>query len=738
MSNRPRIFPHVSDGAFGLATLSRIRRDYLEEAFVFLWFLILTLYLVLQREYPYLYDDEYGVLGSAAVLAGYDWATPAGMHFYGFGLSILVVPLYKLALDPVTLYRAVLSVNGLLVTLSAVLAVRTVKLFSLPISRLARVGVIIAAFCYPAVLFYAGLAMGETVLLFCFMLIAHSLVSLVGHHEPKYVTPILLGVGLGLAPYAHARGLVFWLAAMPVFWLALRAKWLAPKTTAIAVLSAVLVAAALAGVKTWLIANFYTEVRSGTGSAVGFMAERLALLEPEQLIVIARVAFGQLAYLMTSSFGLLLGGLVGILAAARPLRSALGNHGGSVDAGSQRLAIAATLVGLSFVMMFVISVIQMGKPVRADHFFYGRYNEVMLPPVLLAALLLFAAFESGQRGARFMWLAAGLILAVLLMLGVSQFPAEIFERKMFWNPLSGWFVHIHGPWKIQPLMIMIGTLIGGFVLAIALAFSRRAFVLAAAAMFTAAALHNYSIQHHGGDKAWSWYAKLGESYGTSLTGKEIALVGDTLMRRLSGEALQFAMPRARVTFDPQRAGGAVATLDLTGKSCNEQDTVERVGKVSLCVYDEALRSEMEKSTARIPSAPPARSRQPARLRMEGAEIVTGGVVGRACAMAANFFYSSWGRYCLPSVTVHVEREGLNGEEWQQLGLFITDSAGNWLGEMRADLDGHGLARNEAVTVEVPVNFGAIMPPGNYTLHTAVVDDEGWDWRSVASIRLTLE
>lgn len=63
MSNRPRIFPHVSDGAFGLATLSRIRRDYLEEAFVFLWFLILTLYLVLQREYPYLYDDEYGVLG---------------------------------------------------------------------------------------------------------------------------------------------------------------------------------------------------------------------------------------------------------------------------------------------------------------------------------------------------------------------------------------------------------------------------------------------------------------------------------------------------------------------------------------------------------------------------------------------------------------------------------------------------------------------------------------------------
>jgi hypothetical protein len=257
-------------------------------------------------------------------------------------------------------------------------------------------------------------------------------------------------------------------------------------------------------------------------------------------------------------------------------------------------------------------------------------------------------------------------------------------------------------------------------------------------MFTVAALHNYAIQHRGGDRAWSWFAKLGGAYGASLSGKEVAMVDNTTMGWISGEALQFAMPRARVTFDPQKAGEAGAILDLTGKSCSAGNTIERVGNVSLCVYDEALRSKMGKSTARISSAPPARSRQSARLRMHGAEIVTGGVVGRVCAMAAKFFYSGWGRYCLPSVTVHVEREGLNGEEWQQLGLFITDSAGNWLGEMRADLDTHQLARNEALTVKVPVRFDWRMPPGKYTLHAAILDADGWDWRSVASINLTLK
>ncbi len=723
---------------FGFSTIKLARRDYLEEAFVFVWFLILTFSLVWQREFPYIYDDEYGVLGAAAALAGYDWSTPAGMPFYGFGLSILIAPLFKLGLDPATLYRAVLSVNGLLVSASAVLAVRTLKMFSLPISRLFRSGIVIAAFSYPAVLFYAGLAMGEVVLQFSFMLVAYSLVSLIGHREPKYAIPILLGLGLGLAPYAHSRGLVFWLAILPVFWLAIRAKWLAPKEAAIALVSAVLVAAAGSGVKAWLISNFYSEVRKGTGSAADFMAERLALLEPEQLTVIARVAFGQFAYLMTSSFGLLLAGLVGILAAARPLHSAHGNHGGIVDVGGQRQAIAAALVGLSFTLMFVVSVIQMGTPVRADHFFYGRYNEVMLPPVLMAALLYFTMFERGKRGARLMWLAAGLILAALLMLGVSWFPPEVFDRTMIWTTISGWFVHIQGPWKIQPTIIATGTLIGGLVLAMAVVISRRAFLLVVAAMFTAAALHNYAIQHHGGDGAWSWYAKLGAIYANSLSGKGIAIDGDNSMSRLSGEALQFAMPNARVMFDPQKGGEAEAILDLAGKSCSSGNTVERVGYVSLCVLDESLRADIKKSTTGTEMRPSARSRAAPRLRLDGPEIIAGGAIGRTCARAVEFFYSGWGRYCLPYAIVHVERGGLNGEERQQIGLFITDGAGKWLGEMRADLDTQKLAQNEALTVKVPVWFDWEMPSGKYTLHAAIVDKDGWDFRSVASINMTLK
>jgi len=733
-------FFRVRMGISATSIRSAFGRGYLWDAAVFLWFLALTLYLTQQREFPYLFDDEYGVLGAAAVLAGHDWTTPAGMPFYGFGLSLLIAPLYHLSLEPSTLYRAALSVNGLLVALSAVLALRTVRLVSPLSPRLFQVGAVIAAFSYPAVLFYAGMAMGETLLLFCFALIAYGLVALVGQRDPKYLTPILLGLGLGLAPYAHTRGLVFWLAVVPVCLFAWRAKWVAPKSIGIALLSGMLVAGALAIVKSWLTANFYSQVRSGTGSAGDFVINRLSLFEQDQVLVVARVAWGQLAYLASSSFGLVLVGLVAIMAALRPIRQVIGNRVVAMDDGDKRQVIAAALVGLAFVLMFAVSVVQMGRPVRADHFFYGRYNEVILPPVLIAGLLFLTTFNGTVWRVRLAWLATGLGAAALLMLGVGQFPAEIFERTMIWNPLTSWFVHIQGAWKIQPEMIATGTLVGGIVLALALAISRRVFILALAAMFTSAALHNYAIQHRGADRAWSGFGTVGATYGALLLGRQIQVVGDRRMQ-LSGEALQFALPHSRVNFAGQVAERADVFLDSTGKHCTDKNTVTRVtrvGNATICVLDEDLQAAMMKSSVLMKPPTRARSQPPARIDLDSAKVITTGVMSRACALATQFYYSRWGRYCLPTVDVSIARQNLDGTESQKLGFFITNAAGEWLGEWRADMDTAALARGETIHLHVPVQFGDTMCAGNYILNAAVVDDDGWDWRSKISAKLVIK
>jgi|GEM_PF-3645550 len=711
-------------------------RTRLSDKFVFLWFFATTLVLVWQHKFPYLYDDEYGVLGAAAVLSGHDWMARPGMPFYGFGLSLLIAPFYNLSLDPTTLYRLVLSVNGLLIALSAVLALRTVKLIfplSFPIPQLLQTGAVIAAFSYPAALFYAGLAMGETILLFCFTLIAYGFVSLVGQKVPKYFAPILLGLGLGLAPYAHSRGLVFWLAAVPVLWYALRARWVETKSIGVALLSGMLIAGVLSIVKSWLIANFYSGIASGSGSALDFMASKFSLLEPDKLVVLLRVAWGQLAYLATSSFGLVFVGLVAIVVVLRPSHTN-GNQTVAMDESTKKQRIAAALVGLAFVLMFTVSVLQMGTPQNGDHFFYGRYNEVLLPTVLIAALLFFASFERPQCYARLTWFAAGLMLAVLLMFGVLQFPAEIFERCTYFTQITGWFVHIQGVWKIQPAIIIVGTLVGGILLAMALVLSRRAFILALMAIFTAGTLHNYEHQHRRADRFWAGYGNLAKAYGVPLSGEPIHVVGPSIY----GEAMQFAFPNARVIFAGQGNSEASAILDLDGKYCTESNTMGRVGEAKLCILDTGFRNKIMQSSTPIETTPSARSCPPARIHIDQPAVETGGAVDRACALAADFFYSGWARYCLPSVEIQVSRGQLSGTERQKLGLFITNAKGKWLSEWSADLDTQELARDETIRVKSPIRFGGTTPSGNYQLNVAIVDADGWDWRSKASVRLIVK
>jgi hypothetical protein len=140
-----------------------------------------------------------------------------------------------------------------------------------------------------------------------------------------------------------------------------------------------------------------------------------------------------------------------------------------------------------------------------------------------------------------------------------------------------------------------------------------------------------------------------------------------------------------------------------------------------------------------PLEPPGvRNRPPARIRIVEHEIVTGGLLSRACALSANVFYSSWGRYFLPTVDVSIARQNLDGTESQKLGFFITNAAGEWLGEWRADMDTAALARGETIHLHVPVQFGDTMSAGNYILNAAVVDDDGWDWRSKISAKLVIK
>lgn len=705
------------------------RNFHWDNFFVFCWFLLLGGYLVGKREYPYIYDDEYGVLGAAAVLAGHEWTAPARMPFYGFGLSILIAPLYKLALEPGVLYRAVLFVNIVLVSASAAMCVAALRQLEVKISGLSRIGLAVTAFSYPAILFYAGLAMGETVLLFAFSLIVFSLSAMIGRrHANGYVFALMLGLGLGLAPYAHSRGLIFWLACLPVLGLAFYQGYLQKKLFVTTLGLASAIAATLWMVKGWLVEKFYVQVLEGTGSASEFIASRMELLDLEKLIVLGRVAWGQFAYLTTASFGLLPIAMVAlVLAICRPQAHPMGSHCDPAVAARRRMV--AALVFLSFVLMYGLSVVQMGVPVRADHFFYGRYNEVMMPPVLIGGLLLLI-LQSG-RWKRAGWLLVGLAFSAVMMLGVWFFPPEIFERKLFWNPLTSWFVYIKGQWKVVPTDVALGVFGAGLLLLGVLILSRRLFLMTLCGMFLAAVLQNFDVQHRGGDGAWSWYQEIHELYAADMVGREAIVAQDNdFIHRLRGEALQFSMPGAKIKWSGNSAdfvlqpGGGPCPAGLVGHEI----------RGNLICHSSDISPVVKKESAQVQESPAPGKNDGVRIEILNENISAGTMIDRFCAITGEFFYSAWARYCLPVVSIRVTSIDLAKAGNGRLGLFVTDEKGKWVKEMRADMTA---GRGQEV-IRIPLRFDWRIPPGNYTLNAAIINKDGWNWQTKASAALSFE
>lgn len=732
----------------GLHLFSNLTKIRNFNVFIFICFFLFTLYLSQQRGFPYLYDDEYGVLGAGAIFSGLEWSTPANMPFYGFLLSLFTFPLYWLDLEPTVLYRSILAMNAIFVASSALLAMKTIRLLPGSHSEISRIGIVIAGFSYPAIQFYSPMALGEIALLFCFFLIAYHLTVLLNSSQARIFNAIFLGIGIGMAQYAHPRGVAFVIAGFIVILYALRAKSISRKqftVTAIFALSTILL---LASVKTYLLTTFYNHEHISS-SVSSFVHSRLASLNTDGLLKLIQVSFGQLTYLLTSTFGLLIpGGAILALTTWKNVHDCEMKLKSNSDKFIAN--VSGTLSGfvlLSFALMFTASVLQLFNAQRADHFFYGRYNEVMLPALIITSLLFLVQLPKKKA---LYWIIASFFISLLSILALSFYPEEIFQRTTVWTNITSWLVH--GTWKINPKYILSGVSTACIVLAISVMISRKLFIMVLIAFFISAALHNFEVQHKGADKEWQKFDKLANKFGLAMFGMQLQAIEPDLAAKLKredlrfvfsrAEALQFAFPKAHVSFNEEGLSNADAVLDYEGWYCNEKNTVAYLDKAKFCIINESLRAKVKITAApsnfiygKSRTRPAANFKVSEKVRLDGIKI---GFIDRACTAIASNFYTGWFHYCLPAIDIIITQNGSLGNEGQQLGIFITDSKGKWLREWRVDVDNQRIARNKQVKITSFIQVPPKINKGHHWLNVAIIDSHGWDWRTTMKIRLTVK
>jgi hypothetical protein len=329
--------------------------------------LAIRLALSIPRTGPVVVADEVGYLTNARLLAGGVAGQMTEAPFYHGGYSLLLAPLLAADPNPRSSYHLVLVVN-------AVLAASLVPLVYLLLTSCFRVRPEIAvwpslaAAAYPSVTIFTQVAMSENLLLplvvlwlLCFGCFLQAVTE---------ASRLLWAAGAAAAAVwlwaAHGRMVV--VVALTVAAFAVAAGLQRERSRA-AVLGVAIVGAGFAGVH---VLDDFLVSRSWGGHAQGELGQRLSTIESLGGVgAFLRNLVGQAWYLAVATLGVLVAVASPPVLRRRPTPAGL---------------VLALLVGTG-IGLLVESALSFRTVDRPDMLVYGRYTEVVVPPLLALGLV---------------------------------------------------------------------------------------------------------------------------------------------------------------------------------------------------------------------------------------------------------------------------------------------------------------------------------------------------------------
>jgi len=355
----------------------------------FLVLLVLRLGLSLLRTGPLLVADETGYLTNARVLAGGVSGQMTGAPFYHGGYSLLIAPLVATGASPEHVYDLVLVLNALLAAaLVPLLYLLLTRAFGASPRAAAPAAIVAAA--YPAVTLLSQAAMSENLLFPLVVVWLLLAATLAGASTPRAGAVRAAAVGaVAAALYAVHGRMIVGLALCAVYLVVLAVRRTLAPAAAVAglvVLAAGVVAAR--GLDRYLVSHNYD------GRAPDEAGQRLSSLTSlDSFATVLRNLVGQSWYVLVATLGLPLLALV-----------LVGRRG--VTGGTQRRRVSLALLLALTAGLLVVSALSFPETERPDMFVYGRYVEIVFPPLLALAI---AALWERPATRRAILVAAGVV-----------------------------------------------------------------------------------------------------------------------------------------------------------------------------------------------------------------------------------------------------------------------------------------------------------------------------------------
>jgi hypothetical protein len=379
---------------------------------------VLRAALALPRTGPLIVADEVGYLENARVLAGGVPGQLSLAPLYHGGYSLLLAPLVAIGAGPTATYRLVLVLNAALAaSVVPIVWALLVRVFAVP--RRTATWCALAAGVYPSVTIASQVALSENLLvpLVAFWLLAAGALVQAETRSARLCWAFATAGAAVWLWAAHGRMIVVpaLTAAGIVALAARRRSYLEPAAGALVML-------AVGAVGVHLLDSTLIDRNYG-GSTADEAARRLSNLQGVGgVAAFARNLAGQSWYLVVATLGALVAAALTV-----DVRGVLRRLPAPDAAAAVAVVAALTTFGL-----LAESAVSFRDVERGDMLVYGRYTEVMIPPLVALAL---ARLTTEARAPRIRP-ALALLLASTVLAAILRTTVHPLRSANRWNVAS--------------------------------------------------------------------------------------------------------------------------------------------------------------------------------------------------------------------------------------------------------------------------------------------------------------
>lgn len=386
------------------------------------WFLMLALYAVtltlhiLMTQVTTMFNltpDEYAVTGVAAWFNGLDWSkTVSAGGYYGYFQSLFYVPVFKMYSDPYMQYRAMLIINGIIMSFAPVIVYYLARRWFC-VRKLSSVFIAVVCGLYPSYLLLTKYTWNETmccILPWVFALLMYK--SLKSHKQSgknavvmQQVWAILAGLTLMAAYATHGRML-----ALTAAGIVLELIVLFTMRRRLFSLVGFFSGCGVGFVVDKLLKDYFQSVLwladqkdKASVNTIENMFSRISGIDSEELMRFPQTLVGHFFYFFSSTWGfgaiclvMIISGIV--MYYVTRSRAKKGKPFETTPDGKAKTYISSNLAifcWFAFLVMgaiFVVSVAFKATSTvfesRADTAIFGRYIETFFPIAIFAALVM--------------------------------------------------------------------------------------------------------------------------------------------------------------------------------------------------------------------------------------------------------------------------------------------------------------------------------------------------------------